>query len=304
VTGSEPASDAAGNAFERVPTGGSASPAGVSPIVLAIAAHKGGVGKTTTAISLAAGLARIRGASVLLVDLDPQGHAAKGLDREVPWSQPVFNAEHAAGLSARDLFLEPPAPLVSCERTTDVPGLTIVPSNIGLERVAQWLHARPRREGRLAERIQDVRGYHWIVLDCPPSLGPLVENALCAAHFVIVPCRMEARAADGLVDLVDVLHMLRPGFDRWRILRTQRDARASKTNEAIDAVLAEYSSRLLQTVIPKSEALNQSQIVRQDIFEYDKQSAGAVAYSMLCGEVEAWVKISQVVDEAAESGSA
>ncbi len=253
------------------------------PQTVAIAAHKGGVGKTTTAMALAAGLARFHAASVLLVDLDPQGHSTVGLGVDVDDDRTV-----------REIFAETAVPgeIIGLEHRTSVPGLRVVPATIRLERVARTLLARTRREDVLKRALEPVEAYDWVILDCPPSLGPLVENALVAADRVIVPCRMEARATDGIVDLVEVLQLLRPSFDDWRILRTQRDARATVTNAAIDGALDAWASRLLSTIIPKSEALNQAQIDREDIYTFSARCAGAVAYSRLCEEVRAWAAVS------------
>jgi len=128
------------------------------------------------------------------------------------------------------------------------------------------------------------------VIDCPSSLGSLVENALTAADLVIVPCRMEARAIDGLADLVDILKVLRGRtFDAWRILRTVVDSHNRVANAAIEAALgSKYAEWLLETVIPKSEALNKAQIARMDIFSFDERATGALAYLALADEVARW----------------
>jgi chromosome partitioning protein len=252
------------------------------PQTVAIAAHKGGVGKTTTALALAAGLAR-SGVQVLLIDLDPQGHSTLGLGVELEGD--------VLADTARELFVEDAASLAHVTHRTAIEGLSIVPATIRLERAAQWLYARPMRHRILSDALRpaiEVKRFDWVVIDTPPSLGPLVENAVVAADRVIIPCRMEARAADGLVDLLDVIGILRPEFDQWRVLRTQRDARSSVTNAAIDAALEPWADRMLETVIPRSEMLNQAQIARVDIYQYAPPSAGALAYTQLCGEVRGW----------------
>lgn len=258
--------------------------AGPRSRTLAIAAHKGGVGKTTTAMATAAGFARRGRGQVLLVDLDPQGHSTLGLGLDV-------DDEHVRQHTVRELLERDPLPLEAVVHRTAVPDLSIVPATIWLEATAQILYGRPMRHSVLYQALERAAGaFAWIIIDCPPSLGPLVENALVAADQVIVPCRMEARATDGLADLVDVLKVLRGRtFDDWRILRTVVDSHNRIANAAIEAALrSKYERALLETVIPKSEALNKAQIARADIFTFDAHSAGAEAYMALVEEVLRW----------------
>lgn len=254
---------------------------------IAVAAHKGGVGKTTTAMALAAALAKhAGGAAVTLVDLDPQGHSTLGLGLELG---------EDADRTTLDVFLEREAVPIRelLQPVPHVPNLTIVPATIRLELAAARLYGRAMRHAVLRDAIDEsvLEREEWFVLDCPPSLGPLVENALFAADLVIVPCRMEARATDGLADLLDVLRVLRGRtFDEWRILRTVVDPRKSTTNAAIEAALrSRYTGYVLRTVIPVSEPLNKAQIERRDIFSYAPTSSGAEAYTALLEEVlELW----------------
>jgi chromosome partitioning protein len=258
--------------------------AGLRPRTLAIAAHKGGVGKTTTAMALAAALARGSHGPVLLVDLDPQGHSTLGLGLDV-------DDEQVRQHTVRELLEPEPLPLEAVVHQTQVPDLSIVPATIRLEATAQILYGRPMRHAVLCAALERAAGvFAWIVIDCPPSLGPLVENALVAADQVLVPCRMEARATDGLADLIDVLRVLRGrAFDAWRILRTVVDSHNKVANAAIEGALrSKYDGELLETVIPKSEALNKAQIARMDIFAFDARSAGAEAYVALVEEIRRW----------------
>jgi chromosome partitioning protein len=251
---------------------------------LAIAAHKGGVGKTTTAMALAAALARGGHGQVLLVDLDPQGHSTLGLGVDV-------DDEHVRQHTVRELFERDPLPLEAVVHQTGVSDLSIIPATIRLETTAQILYSRAMRHAVLQEALERAAGvFAWVVIDCPPSLGPLVENALVAADQVLVPCRMEARATDGLADLVDVLQVLRGrAFEDWRILRTVVDSHNKIANAAIESALrSKYDGALLETVIPKSEALNKAQIARTDIFAFDARSVGAEAYVALVEELLRW----------------
>lgn len=253
-----------------------------SAATIAVAAHKGGVGKTTTAMALAAALAR-SGVRTTLVDLDPQGHSTLGLGLDMTDDGPET-------VTARELFDDrTPAPLARVIRPVPcVERLWIVPATIRLELAASRLYARAMRHAVLKDAIDEDRatGGAWFVIDCPPSLGPLVENALFAADLVIVPCRMEARATDGLADLVDILRVLRGrAFDGWRILRTVVDARKTMTAVIEAALRSRYEAQLLETVIPVSEPLNKAQVERRDIFSYAPASSGAHAYQALLEEV-------------------
>ena len=243
---------------------------------LAICAHKGGVGKTVTAMALAASFARV-GKKVLLVDLDPQGHSTLGLGVDLVDDEPTL----------RDAFLDRPLPLEQILRPTGTSGLDIVPSNIRLERVAQMLYTRPKREELLNRALEPLRGhYDFVVLDCPPSLGPLTEGAIGAADLVIIPTLMEGRAADSIVDLLEVVALIRGDtFNNYRILLTRFDTRKSLTNEAVQAALVDWQGHMFATRVPQSEPLNQAQIARTDIFSFNANSKGAMAYEALAQEI-------------------
>jgi chromosome partitioning protein len=243
---------------------------------IAIATHKGGTGKTVTAMAVGAAFARA-GQRCLLVDLDPQGHSTLGLGMEIDDATPTL----------RDFFHEPPLPLNRVIRETHIAGLHVVPSNIRLARVAQALYMRPKREEILKRGLQPFRDqYAFIVLDCPPSLSALAEAGIAAADLIVIPCQMEARAADGLVDLLEVIGLIKgEEFDDWRILLTRVDSRKTTTNQAVMASLAPWASRIFTTTIPQSEALNQAQIARTDIYSFEPKSRGALAYAACAKEI-------------------
>jgi chromosome partitioning protein len=243
---------------------------------ITIATHKGGTGKTVTAMALGASLAR-SGKSCLIMDLDPQGHSTIGLGIEL---------EDGAS-SMREFFGEPPVPLTRLIRETHVPGLHVAPSNIRLARFEPSLYMRPKREELLRRGLRAVLDqYDFIIMDCPPSLGVLTEGAIAAADLVIIPCQMEARASDGLVDLLELLSIIKgETFDQWRILITRVDTRKSTTNQAVMASLARWKKKIFKTHIPQSEPLNQAQIARTDIFDFEPQSKGAQAYQKFAKEV-------------------
>lgn len=243
---------------------------------ISIATHKGGTGKTVTSMALAAALARAD-KTCLLVDLDPQGHSTLGLGVEIGENEPTL----------RELFTEPPVPVARLIHKTHIPGLDVLPSDIRLARVAQALYMRPKREDLLRRGLAPVRSqYAFIIVDCPPSLSVLTETGIAAADLIIIPCQMEARAADGLVDLLEVVSIIKgESFDAWRILLTKVDIRKSTTNQAVMEALKPWQEKILKTLIPQSEPLNQAQIERTDIFTFDPKSKGAAAYEALTQEL-------------------
>lgn len=244
---------------------------------IAIATHKGGTGKTVTSMALGAGLARA-GKKTLLVDLDPQGHCSIGLGVELEEKE----------LTVRDFFSEPTAfPLKRVIRATHLPNLSIAPSTIRLAPVSQSLYMRTKREEILKKGLAQIQGdYEYILIDCPPTLGVLTESGIEASDLIIVPCRMDARAADGLVDLLDVIFTLKgENFEKYRILITQYDSRKSVTNEAVMAQLSPWKDKFFKTFIPQSEQLNQAQMERTDVFSFDARGKGALAYEELTKEI-------------------
>lgn len=244
---------------------------------IAIATHKGGTGKTVTTMSLGAGLAR-SGKKTLLVDLDPQGHCSLGLGVELSDSD----------LTLKDFFAEPS--VFSIKRvihSTNIENLFIAPSTIRLAPVGQSLYMKPKREEILKKGLSSVqKDFDYILLDCPPTLGVLAETGIAAADFVIVPCQMEARAADGLVDLLDLIYTLKgENFDDYRILITKLDSRKTVTNEVIMEQLGEWKRKFFKARIPLNESLNQMQMARADIFSFDANGKGAKAYWELTEEI-------------------
>ena len=243
---------------------------------IAIATHKGGTGKTVTAMALGAAFARA-GQPCLLVDLDAQGHSTLGLGIELDDTAPTI----------REFFHEPSVPLSRLIWETHMAGCHIVPANIRLARVAQGLYMRPKREELLQRGLSPLREqYAFIVLDCPPSLSALTETAIAAADLIVIPCQMEARAADGLVDLLEIISLIKgEGFDNWRILLTRVDSRKTTTNQAVRASLAPWEHKIFKTAIPQSESLNQAQIARTDIYSFEPKSRGALAYEAFAMEL-------------------
>lgn len=249
----------------------------MSARTISVATHKGGTGKTVTAMALSSALARASGKRTLLVDLDPQGHSTLGLGVELNDSEPTL----------RELFEQRPLPIDQVIKKTHLERLDVVPSNIRLERFSHMLYMRPKREEILKRALRPVSNkYDFIVVDCPPSLGALTEAGIAAADLMLIPCQMEARAADGLADLLEVMSIIKgESFSDWRILLTKVDSRKSITNQAVMEMLSPWQDKILKTTIPQSEPLNQAQIQRTDIFSFEPKSKGALAYEALTEEI-------------------
>ena len=247
--------------------------------IITTATHKGGVGKTVTTISLGSALARM-GKRTLIVDLDPQGHCGLGLGIEIE--------EEQQALTVRHFFQEPLSfPLKKTVRETKIENLFIAPSTIKLAVVAQSLYARPKREQILKKGLVSLkRKFDFILLDCPPSFGVLTESGIEASDYVIVPCQMEARAGNALIDLLDlVLTMRGQDFKQFRVLLTKIDMRKKVTNMAMLAQLDSWKPYFFNTQIPVAEELNQAQMAGEDIYTYNKKCKGAVAYKGLVDEL-------------------
>jgi chromosome partitioning protein len=245
-------------------------------MIVSFATHKGGTGKTTSSINLAAGLARA-GTSTLLIDMDPQGHSSIGLGIELSYDDP----------SIADVLADRAVPLAKIVQPTALPHLSVAPSTLRLAAMAESLAAKFKREERLANGLaRCAQSYEWIVIDCPPALGVLTANAIDAADLIIIPCQMGARALDGLEDLLDLVHLLKGNsFEEWCILLTMLDTRKTVTWDMFWQLLQPYEAKLLNTRIVASEVLNQAQMTRQDVFAFDPRSRGALNYEALTREL-------------------
>ncbi len=246
--------------------------------VLAIANQKGGVGKTTTAINLAASLAA-NDLRVLIIDIDPQGNATTGLGV----------AKSAEQVTTYDVLLGN-ASLEEVSANTSFDGLMIAPANRNLVAANIELVDVPDREGRLRNKIEEVRDkYHYILIDCPPALDLLTINALVASDGVIVPIQCEFFALEGVSQLIDTVERIRDSFQHnlriEGILLTMYDERNNLTRQVARDLKEFFEDEVFKTVIPRSVRLAEAPSHGQAILSYDLRSKGAESYIQLAKEL-------------------
>jgi chromosome partitioning protein len=245
---------------------------------IACANQKGGVGKTTTVVNVAAYLAA-DGAHVLVVDLDPQGNATSGLGAtRAPDGRSVYDA------------LVNDVPIGDLVVPTATPGLDLIPSSIALAGAEVELAGVAQRERRLARILPPVaRAYDYVFLDCPPSLGLLTVNALTAADAVLVPLQCEYYALEGLSQLIATVHLVRdhlnPDLAVNGVVLTMYDARTNLASDVAGEVRRHLDGAVYETIVPRSVRLAEAPSHGRPIAQYAPESRGAIAYRALAGEL-------------------
>lgn len=247
-------------------------------MILAIANQKGGVGKTTTAINLAASLA-LHGRKTLIVDMDPQGNSTLSFidPREI---------RH----SIYDGLVESAIDLQECVLPTGVLNLSIIPARISLAKLESKLLGEIDGHFRLRDKLQGLaQEFQYIIIDTPPTLGLITVNALVASTHLLIPIQSSYFALEGTDDLLETVKKVKarpnPQLQLLGVLITLHDKRTTLSHDILEQIKQVFGEKVFQTVVSKSVRLEESPAYKESIFSYAPKSSGAVEYEELCREV-------------------
>ncbi|HOJ48772.1 MAG TPA: AAA family ATPase [Bacillota bacterium] len=245
---------------------------------ICFANQKGGVGKTTSAVNIAACMARA-GKKVLLVDSDPQGNATSGIGIN----------KRAAGATVYDLIIGRSKAAQAVQKTA-YKGLFIIPSSINLVGAEIELVDENRREFRLKDSIAEIKDdFDYIILDCPPSLGLITINALTAADAVVVPLLCEYYSLEGLSQLTmtikRVKQLFNPQLELLGVLINMYDGRLNLTIQVLEEIKKYFADKIFKTPIPRNVKISEAPSFGMPIIDYDKHSKGAAAYASIAREI-------------------
>ncbi len=251
--------------------------------IICVANQKGGVGKTTTSVNLAAALTEL-GRKVLIVDMDPQGNASSGLG--------VKRYENQDNNIYQVLIGE--KPITVAIQATQVTNLDIIPANPDLVGAEIELVDMPQREYRLKAALSQIASnYHYILIDCPPSLGLLTVNSLSAAETFLVPLQCEYYALEGLSQLLNTAGLIKKSLNTdlriEGIVLTMFDARNNLSHQVVSEIQTHFGDKVFKAIIPRNVRLSEAPSHGQTIFQYDPKSIGAKRYLELGEELDARV---------------
>lgn len=255
--------------------------------IIAVANQKGGVGKTTTAITLSAILAK-KGKKVMLIDADPQGNATSGVGMEKEMEKSVY-----------ELLVED-TPINETLQDSSIKNLKVCPSNINLAGAEVELVSMMSREQRLKEKLEEVQDkFDYIIIDCPPSLGLITLNAFTAANSVLIPIQCEYYALEGLGQLINTINLVKKHLNKnleiEGALLTMYDARTNLSNQVVKEVKNYFGEKVYKTVIPRNVKLSEAPSYGMPITVYDARSKGAKSYDKF---VKEFLKNNEIVTKA------
>lgn len=246
--------------------------------IIAIANQKGGVGKTTSTINIAAFLGKMN-KKVLVVDMDPQGNASSGFGLDV----------HKLNQTIYEVFLDEIS-VKECILSLKEKNVWIIPSNVNLAGLEVDLLEQENKHEKLKSILNEIRNqYDYILIDCPPNLGILTINALCAADGVLIPLQTEYYALEGITQLIRVIdrvqNSLNPSLVLTGVLLTMYDQRTNLSKMVVDDVRTHFKNKVFETIIPRNIKISEAPSFGQSIAEYAPDSPGAIAYSKVVEEL-------------------